>query len=209
MHTDQGHLDNVELALLELADVVVEFSEIELLQRQAKQIAREIVGKIRTKVAHSSTVVPASDAQLKIDKGVVVAELLGILSLSAQAYEQLKVGTTRDTVKTLSRLQRYCSKNGLDNLIVPICDFKTSWDIWRTVERHFLASTDYILLEQKTSGLLQAGLTIERMVAEAKDVAKQFAGITATPLTPEHVMGLLFSLAAQSEAITNVSVGAA
>jgi Cap4 dsDNA endonuclease len=208
VHTDQGHLENVEIALLELADVVVEFSEIELLQRQAKQIAREIVGKIRTKVAHSSTVIPASDEQLQRDKGVVVAELLGILSLSAQAYEQLKLGAARDTVKTLSRLQRYCSKNGLENFIVQICDFKTSWDIWRTVERHFLASTDYILLEQKAYGLLQVGLTIERMVAEAKEVAKQFSGITATPLAPEHVMGLLFSLAAQSEAINNGSTGA-
>ncbi|WP_213806601.1 hypothetical protein [Granulicella sp. dw_53] len=112
-------------------------------------------------------------------------------------------------MKTLSRLQRYCSKNGLDNLIVPICDFKTSWDIWRTVERHFLASTDYILLEQKTTTLLQAGLTIDRMVEEAKEVAKQFSGITGTPLTPEHVMGLLFSLAAQSGAITNVNVSTA
>jgi len=209
VHTDQGHLENVELALLELADLVVEFSEIELLQRQAKQIAREIVGKVRTKVAHSSTVVPTSEAELQRDKGVVVAELLGILSLSAQAYEQLKTGTARDTVKTLSRFQRYCSKNGFDKYLVPICGFKTSWDIWRTVERHFLASTDYILLEQKTTGLLQAGLTIDRMIAEAKEVAKQFSGITGTPLTPEHVMGLLFSLAAQSEAITGVNAGAA
>jgi hypothetical protein len=209
VHTDQGHLENVEIALLELADLVVQFSEIELLQRQAKQIAREIVGKVRTKVAHSSTVVPASEAQLQRDKGIVVAELLGILSLSAQAYEQLKIGATTDTVKTLSRLQRYCSKNGFDNYIVQICDFKTGWDIWRTVERHFLTSADYILLEQKANELLRAGLPIERMVAEAKDVAKQFSGITATPLTPEHVMGLLFSLAAQSEAMNNSSAGTA
>ena len=41
------------------------------------------------------------------------------------------------------------------------------------------------------------------MVAEAKDIAKQFAGLTATPLTPEHVMGLIFSLAAQAEAERN------
>ena len=47
------------------------------------------------------------------------------------------------------------------------------------------------------------------MIAEAKEVAKQFSGITGTPLTPEHVMGLLFSLAAQSEAITGVNAGAA
>ena len=62
---------------------------------------------------------------------------------------------------------------------------------------------DYLLLEGKAHELLKAGLTIDRMVAEAKDIAKQFVGITVTPLTPEHVMGLIFSLAAQSEALSD------
>jgi hypothetical protein len=47
-------------------------------------------------------------------------------------------------------------------------------------------------------------LTLERAVAEAKDIAKQFNNVTATPLTPEHVMGLIFSLAAQAEVLNNV-----
>ena len=59
-----------------------------------------------------------------------------------------------------------------------------------------------MLLERKAHEVLKAGLTIEGIVPEAKDIAKQFAGITATLLTPEHVMGLIFSLAAQSEALS-------
>jgi hypothetical protein len=77
-----SQLENVSAALLELADVIVEFSEIELLQRQAKQIAREIVSRVRTKVAHTTTVVPTSDEYLQRDKGIVIAELLKDLSLS-------------------------------------------------------------------------------------------------------------------------------
>jgi hypothetical protein len=69
----------------------------------------------------------------------------------------------------------------MDNFIVQICEFKTGWDIWRTVERHFLRSTDYVLLERKAHELLNAGLAIERMLAEAKDISKQFSGITVTP----------------------------
>ena len=91
VYTDQGQLADNDAALLELANVVSEFSEIELLQRQAKQIAREIVNRVRVKVAHSTTVVPTSDEQLRLDKGIVVTELLGVLSLSAEAYEQLNV----------------------------------------------------------------------------------------------------------------------
>ena len=72
-----------------------------------------------------------------------------MLSLSAEAYEELKPGAGRDTVKTLSRLQRYCLKHRMKEWIVQICEFKAQWDIWRTIERHFLKSADYVLLEHK------------------------------------------------------------
>lgn len=201
VHTDQGNLEDPEAALRELADVVVDYSEIDLLQRQAKQIAREIINRVRGKVANSTTVIPASDDQLRRDKGIVIVELLNVLSLSAQAYEQLKAGEGRDTVKTLSRLQRFCVKNGMKEHLVQICEFKARWDIWRTIERHFLTSADYMLLEAKARDVLSANLTIDKVVAEAKDIAKQFNGLTATSLTPEHVLGLIFSLAAQAEAL--------
>jgi hypothetical protein len=49
VHTDQGQLEDPEAALLELANVVVDYSEIDLLQRQSKQIAREIINRVRGK----------------------------------------------------------------------------------------------------------------------------------------------------------------
>jgi transcriptional regulator with XRE-family HTH domain len=199
--TDQGNLESADAALLELAAAVEDYSEIDLMQRQAKQIAREIVSRVRTKVAHATTIVPAPDDQLRRDKGIVIAELLSMLSLSAQAYEALKAGEDRETVKTLSRLERFCRKCGLGGQIVQICSFKAGWDIWRTVERHFLNSADYTLLESKAKDLLRADFTIAKVVTEAKDIAKQFSELTATPLTVEHVVGLVFSLAAQTEAL--------
>jgi hypothetical protein len=203
VYTDQGQLEDPNAALLELADVVVDFSEIELVQRQAKQIAREIVSQVRSKVAHSSTIVPTSDEQLRRDKGIAIADLLGVLSLSAQAYEQLKAGEGKDRVKTLSRLQRFCQKHQMNDFLEAICGFKADWDVWRTIERHFLKSTDYVLLERKARDVLGARLTIERIVSEAKDIAKQFDGIPGMPLTPECILGLIFSLAAQSEALAD------
>jgi hypothetical protein len=129
VHTDKGHLEDPEAALLELGNVVVDYSEIDLLQRQAKQIAREIINRVRGKVAHSTTVVPASDEQLRHDKGIVIAELLNVLSLSAQAYEQLKAGEGREMVKTLSRLQRFCLKNGMKDTLFRFASSKLG-DIW-------------------------------------------------------------------------------
>ena len=110
VHTDQGQIAAADAALLEIADVVFDYSEIELGQRQAKQIAREIIDQVRRKVAHTTTVVPVSDAQLRRNKGIVITELLNVLSLSTDAYEALRDGTGTDTVKTLSRLQRFCDR---------------------------------------------------------------------------------------------------
>lgn len=199
VHSDQGKLDDAEAALLELANVVVNFSEIELLQRQAMQIAREIVSRVRGQAAYCATVVPAEDLQLRREKGIGVNDLLSDLSLSTQAYEMLKAGSGIDTVKTLSRLQRFCSKHGLENHIVPICGFKASWDSWRTIERHFLNKADFLLLESKAHQVLGANMPVAQSVQEAKEISKQFVDLTVNPLTPEHVMGLIFSLAAQSE----------
>jgi hypothetical protein len=201
VHTDQGQLEDPNAALLELAGLVVDFSEIDLVHRQAKQIAREIVSRVRSKVSHSSTIVPTSDEQLRHEKGIAIADLLGVLSLSAQAYELLKAGEGRDTVKTLSRLQRFCQKYKMNNELEAICGFKAQWDVWRTIERHFLNSADYMLLERKARDVLSAGLTIEKIVSEAKDIARQFNGNPGMPLTPEHILGLVFALAAQSEAL--------
>jgi hypothetical protein len=204
VHTDQGLLEDSEAALLELSNLVFNYSEIELVLRQAKQIAREIVSHVRGKVAHSLTVVPAQEEQLRRDKGIVITELLNVLSLSTPAYEQLKAGEGQDVVKNLSRLQRFCTKNKLEPYIVNICAFKAQWDIWRTIERHFLSSADYMLLENKVNDVVKAGMPIDKIVAEAKDIAKQFTGVVASPLKTEHVLGLIFSLAAQSEALNNV-----
>jgi transcriptional regulator with XRE-family HTH domain len=202
VHTDQGHLEDPEAALLELGSVVGEYSEIDLIQRQAKQIAREIIGLVKDKVTHSSTKIPASDVQLRKDKGLVVAEILGFLSLSAPAYERLKAGETSDTVKTLSRLQRFCKDRNMADYITDICGYKAQWDIWRTIERHFLNSVDYLLLDQKAREVLKANLPIDKVIEESKDIAKQFSGLTVTPLTPERVLCFVFALAAQAEAVT-------
>lgn len=197
--TDQGRVDSANPNLLEIADIIVDFSEIELSQRQSKQIARDIVDLVRGKVGHTTTVIPSSDDQLRCDKGIVIEELLARLSLSVQAYTALKSGTNSNLVRKLSRLQRFCFQMGYDNQLVAICGFKSRWDAWRTVERHSLASSDYLLLLERADQVIQSKPTMSQAVSDAKDIAKQFAHVGASPLGPEEVLGLIFSLAAQTE----------
>jgi hypothetical protein len=132
----------------------------------------------------------------------VVTDLLSVLSLSTNAYKALQGGVSSDAVKTISRLQRFCDKNPVwQKQIVAISEFKARWDIWRTVERHNVSGSDFLLLENRANEVLKGDMTIEKVVSEAKDIAKQFDLIGVTPLTPEDVMGLIFSKAALSEAL--------
>lgn len=204
IHTDQGQMENANAALLELAEVVTELSEIDLLQRHAKVIARQVVERVRLKASHSTTVVPASEEQLRKDKGIVVTELLSVLSLSTEAYQALKAGASSNAVKTLSRLQRYCAKHPkLQAHIVAISAFKAQWDIWRTTQRHNVSGSDFLLLESRANEVLSGdGMTMEKVVAEAKDIAKQFSHVGTTPLTDEQALGLIFSQAALSETLS-------
>jgi hypothetical protein len=201
--TDQGRVDSANPNLLEIADVIVEFSEIDLTQRQSKQIARDIVDLVRGKVAHTATAIPTSDDQLRCDKGIVIEDVLARLSLSVRAFTALRSGTNSDLVRKLSRLQRFCLETGYDEHLESICEFKSKWDAWRTIERHSLAGSDYVLLVQRAHQVIQGKPTLSQVVADAKDIAKQFAHIGASPLSPEAVLGLIFSLAAQTESLSN------
>jgi hypothetical protein len=196
---DHGHLEDGNHALLELVDLVEHYSEVNLLLPESKNIARQIIQKVRIKAHHSTTKVPATDEQLRKEKGIVLDELLSLLSLSSEGYEALKRGDPVATVKTLSRLQRYCLAQGRADLVVPICAFKAGWDAWRTIERHSMDPLDYVLLVDKAKEVVVGSPTIARMVEEARAIAAQFAGRTAHELNGEHVLGLMVALIAESE----------
>lgn len=198
---DEGLLEDGNAALLELADLIEHYSEVNLVLAQSKNIARQVVERVRTKAHHASTLVPASEDRLRHDKGIVLDELLGFLSLSNDGYEALKRGDPLADVKTLSRLQRYCVALGRRDLVVEMCTFKAKWDAWRTVERHSMEPLDYVLLVDKAKEVVAGNHPIDRMVTEARTIAGQFAG-QATQLTGEHVLGLMLALIAESEPAT-------
>jgi hypothetical protein len=187
------------MALIEIGVQIEEFSEIPLLQQESLLIARQIVGRVRTKATHKLTVIPTPDGALRAQKGIIVDDLLKVLSLSQAGYEALKRGESKDTVKTLSRLQRYCRDHHLGDVVAHVCRFKADWGVWRTIERHFILSANYVLLVQRAKAILLGGYQIPRMIEEAEVVAADFSRHTATPLSAEAVLGLLFSLVTDTE----------
>jgi hypothetical protein len=199
LHKDQGNITNETIALIEIGVQVEEFSEIPLLQQESLQIARQIVGRVRAKATHKTTTIPSTDAVLRSEKGIIVDDLLKVLSLSQAGYDALKRGESRDTVKTLSRLQRYCRDHDLEDVVAQVCRFKADWGVWRTIERHFILSANYVLLVQRARGILLGGYDMARMIQEAVVIATEFSKHVATPLTAEAVLGLLFSLVTNTE----------
>lgn len=197
---DEPHLDDENVALTELVDLIEKYSEINLVYAQSKNIARELIGTVRLKAHHDKTIVPATEDQLRRDKGIVLNELLGLLSLSADAYEELRNGRASVDLKTLSRIQRYCERVGAPNeLTAVVCRAKGQWEAWRTVARHSMDQINYISLVDKAKAIVAQNYTLRRMSDEAKLIAKDFEGLTPIPLEPHHVLGLMFAEIADTE----------
>jgi transcriptional regulator with XRE-family HTH domain len=196
---DEPHLDEENFALMELVDLIDQYSEIDLVPSQSKNIARDVITRVRVKAHHDKTQIPTSDDQLRQEKGITLRELLGLLSLSIEGYEALRRGDAPANVKTLSRLQRYCKGIGRTELIPFVCGAKAEWDAWLTVERHSMNPLDYVALVDKAKAIVAGHCTVSKMVEAAKDIAKDFTGLTSAPLQASHVLGLMFSLIAQAE----------
>ena len=196
---DEPHLDDPNVALTELVDLIERYSEINLRYSQSKNIAKGVIEKVRQKAHFDRTVVPATEAKLREEKGIVLIELLGVLSLSTDGYQALRDGRSPVDIKTLSRLQRYCERHDRKELTTAVCTAKVEWEAWRHVERHRMDPLDIVSLIDKAKAVVAQNYKFDRMIEEARRIASEFKGMTETPLKDSHVFGLMFSLIAQVE----------
>lgn len=198
---EHGNLKQ-EAALNEICDRVFEYSEIDLKMAERKQIARQLVQLIRSKATDTSIKPPIDDDVLRSKKGVVVQEILGVLSLSHEGYKALLAGgTSKGLVKTLSRLDRYCRGAGLEQFTAEICSFKAKWDVWRTAQRHRLEDSDYVSIVTKAQEVLATSKPLAELIPLAKEVAASVSPSlpSGISLAGEEILGLVFSLAADAE----------
>lgn len=199
--TEQGSLKEAS-ALNEICDRVFDLSEIDLKMSERKQIARQLVALIRSKATDTSVRHPVDRSTLRAKKGVVVAEVLHVLSLSYKGYLALKqCGAGSDLVKTLSRLDRFIQSNGMDAFTSEICSFKARWDMWRTEYRHQISDPDHMVIVSKAKEILATKKMVSEMVTQAMDTVAVLnptlpSGIT---LRADEMLGLVFSIAADAE----------
>lgn len=188
-----------------IANRILNASEVDLLLSEAKKIGADLVSAVRQRSQTVIQTLPDTVADLRAKKGLVIDDVLRLLSLSTEGYRQLRTGS-RESVLALSRLHRLCIRNGVHEALIPdLCRLKTLWASWWIAERDHLDQADYLTLRSETADLLRAhssaGLKFQALVEQAKAIAEKYRSrlTSSTPLTGELVVGLTIALAVEAE----------
>ena len=189
-----------------IANRILEASEVDLRISEAKKIGADLVAAARQRSHVTLQTLPPTAEDLRVAKGLVIDNVLRLLSLSTEGYRQLKAGG-RQSVLALSRLHRLCRRNDVPEALVPdLCRYKMEWAAWWMVQRDRVDESDYLALKSECADLLRAhssgGLSFDKIVEQAKALADKYrASLTASePLTGELVVGFIIALAVEAEA---------
>jgi hypothetical protein len=184
---------------------ILQLSEVDLTQSQSQKIGSDLVAAVRERSHRVLPIMPQSLEALREAKGLVIEDVLKLLSLSDAGYRELKTGG-RETVIALSRLHRLLDRSGLPPTEIPqLCRLKAAWDAWWVTQRHVLNSLDVIALRSECAAALvvhaAGNLDFMGLRNEARSIADKFAPmLTSTePLSDELVFGLLLSISVEAE----------
>lgn len=188
-----------------IANRILTASEVDLKLSEAKKIGAQLVAAVRDKSHLTLKSLPATPQELRTRKGLMIQDILAVLSLSVEGYKELRQ-SGRDAVVTLSRLQRYCRRNNITESFIPdLCTYKVGWAAWWMEQRNVVDELDYLALKGQCAEILTAHsfgtLKIDQLVDQARSLAEKYADKlpSSTPLTAELVMGLIITLVVDAE----------
>jgi hypothetical protein len=122
-------------------DKIFKFSEIDLEYSES----REILIKLLDLVERKSSGVIAELTSDNIEKfaGISINDLLPILSISQDAYDNLIQGGDSKAIKNASIIQRTLTAAGAGKDEIDYCSrCKTNWDVWLRNNRHVIPEFD-------------------------------------------------------------------
>lgn len=200
-----GTTKSVEDAKLVIVDRIIKASEVDLQWSEGRKMGTDLVNIVRGRSQLVLNDLPLDAADLRAKKGLVVTDVLKLLSLSEEGFRLLKEGAG-DAVKTLSRLQRFCQRRSIpDNLIPQFCELKTLWSAWWLKHADIVDKVDYTTFKADCLELLRAHsagtISIGDLGKHAKDLAGKYNRIfnPLEVLSAEAVMGFIISLAVDAE----------
>lgn len=148
-------------------DKIFKFSEIDLDYSES----REILMKLLDLVERKSSDVIANITAENIEKyaGISIGDLLPILSISLEAYENLLQGGDGRAIKNASIIQRTLTSAGAGDSEVKYCSrCKTDWDIWLRNNRHIISEFDLQGILSSVAQLLNKAVGNSNMMTLSK-----------------------------------------
>jgi hypothetical protein len=182
---------------------IYEYSEVIINQPQAMRIYKELIEKVRSK-AMAEILPTITAAELQKSAGIMIEDLLSLLSISKKGYEILKSGGDPKALKTASRLKHFIEECGGDETLVELaCEAKISWESWMRQNRHTIGALDLSAMSKQCLDLLASQSTIRRNLVELRseleDISRSYSGRLKISITKDLVFGLLLSLQVREE----------
>lgn len=179
---------------------IYEYSEIDLTHNESTDIIIKLLELISTK--SSGVIKPFTEENIEKSSSVSINDLLPLLSLSKEAYEQILRGEDPKAIKSLSIIQRTLLSSGASLDDVTFCSkCKTEWDIWYRNIRHNISELElrYIISSVRdiintVSAKNNNSLTVSRLHAPLKQFhANLKSEARLYGLTEEMLLGAVFS----------------
>jgi len=199
-----GPSDDLEACRAIIVDKLADASEVNLLLSEARQMAMALVDLIRRK-SQTKVQIPLDEDTLRLAKGITLPELLSLLSLSPEGYQELRL-SGREAVRTLSRLHRLCRKLKFPEEIIPqLCRLRAEWHVWLRRNRRTIQPLDELELRSAAIQMLRAqaspDTTFARLIEQARLFADQKSSTIPTdePLTGELMVGHALDIAVDAQ----------
>ncbi len=205
IESEVGSTAELDLNYFKIAKRILNLSEIDLKISEAISIGQELVDVVRRKSHMTINSIPVAEDLLRATKGVTEDDVLEVLTLSPDAYRELKKNGGDKALLTLSRLHRLCRRSGVsETLIMRFCQLKSDWDIWFRSAQHEGDPVEFLSLRAECQRLLEAHVARQidftDLGKSATELANQFSSrlSTSVPLSNALVLGYILALAAET-----------
>lgn len=116
-------------------DAIYRFSEVDLGYSESREILMKLLDLVGRK--SSGVISKYTSESIEEFAGISIEDLLSILSISKDAYNNLIEGVDHKAIKNASIIQRTLTATGAGDEEVAFCSrCKTNWDLWVRKNRH-------------------------------------------------------------------------
>lgn len=130
-------------------DAIHRYSEIDLNRQEMDEIASGLVQLVQQK-SFAKVLTTMTPAELDNVAGVGIDDLLGILSISKEAYRALLAGADPSALKNASIIQRILKNAGASERMTEYwSQLKVRWDVWLRGARHTYLGFDLNFLLER------------------------------------------------------------